>query len=105
MVVGKIRSLFALGSEYGSGCRAEIACRGQRRVVDVLWVDDLIAIAVRVKEPPGARDELHRSNRSVECRIAVEDSTVGVSDECESRDAVGFLCAAGGAGLIAGTAT
>ena len=66
---------------------AQVAGGGQGGVEDVVRVLLAVAVAVGAPEPPGGRDELHRSDRPVIDGVAVEQAVVGIGDDRVAGDA------------------
>lgn len=66
---------------------AEVASCGEGGVADVERIGHTVAVAVRAPRRPGRRDELHRTDRPVECRVPVEAAVVGITDQ-RGSDAV-----------------
>ncbi len=67
---------------------AEVARRGERRVVDVVGGRPAVAVAVATGGAPGRGDELHRPDGPVPDGVAVEAAVVGVVDGRDRAHAV-----------------
>ena len=66
---------------------------GRGRVLDVVRVGDLVAVAVGRVELPGGGDELERAHRPIELVVAVEGPRVAVGDQAAALGAIEGIAA------------
>jgi len=80
VVVGEHRSRQTRGRAQVPTTGTQVAPGRHRGIVDVGRVGDAVPVAVGSPDPPRTRDELHRADRTVPHRVAVEPAAVGVVD-------------------------
>ncbi len=81
VVVGVDRApQIRLVRQRAPAAQAEVARGAHGGVEEVVRIGDAVAVAVPPQRLPGGRDELHRPDRTVPHRVAVEATAVGVVD-------------------------
>src|SRR6202023_2587547 len=70
---------------------AQITCRRERGIIDVVRTDDPVVVGVDPVQPPGLGDELHRSHRAFRPGLPIRAVRFGRSGIHDAQGAAGAV--------------